>query len=97
MLYALGDGEDTGTLVKSADMAMYEVKSKEKNHNALVHRRNEGQAADEAIYALRKNELSVVYQPQMCSKTDHAVSDEALLQMETYRIRGHTVRCIHRV
>lgn len=81
-----GDGEDTETLIKSADTAMYEAKSKGKNQYALCTNEMKDKLQmrlrlmSSLFYALGKNELSVIYQPQVCLKTDHVVSVEALLR-----------------
>ncbi|MCQ2011160.1 EAL domain-containing protein [Sporolactobacillus sp. STSJ-5] len=80
------DGDDTETLVKSADTAMYEAKSKGKNQYALCTKEMKDRLQmrlrlmSSLFHALPRNELSIVYQPQVCLKTEQVVGVEALLR-----------------
>ncbi len=80
------DSSDINTLIKNADMAMYDVKSTGKNGYTFYNDKLE-HAAEEKISiesglrnALKNDELEVVYQPQVDSKSRQIVGVEALLR-----------------
>jgi len=80
------DTTDIGTLIRHADMAMYEVKSTGKNGYTFFNEKIV-QAAEEKIsiesglrHALLNDELEVYYQPQINYQTKQIVGVEALLR-----------------
>jgi diguanylate cyclase (GGDEF)-like protein/PAS domain S-box-containing protein len=80
------DGENTQTLIKNADMAMYKVKEQGKNDfmfynaemdKAIVERMNLERALKTA---LERGEFLLHYQPQIDIKTGRIVGCEALIR-----------------
>ena len=84
------DAQDSGSLMKHADMAMYESKNNGKNAFQVflpsladkAHRRQELEAALRFAIS-QEEELSLVYQPKICMKTGRPVGVEALLRWES--------------
>lgn len=80
------DGRDTDTLVKNADLAMYEAKAKGKNQYALCTKKikEEVQQSMELSHdlyrALERDEFEVHYQPQIDLGSNRIVGVEALLR-----------------
>jgi diguanylate cyclase (GGDEF)-like protein len=80
------DSKDINTLIKNADMAMYEVKSAGKNGYTFYNTKLEHAAAEKISIesglrkALRNDELEMYYQPQIDTKTRQVVGVEALLR-----------------
>ena len=80
------DGEDTETLVKNADIAMYHAKGKGKNQYALCstdmkHEVQMKMKLTNGLYrALERNELVVYYQPQVSLQSEKIIGVEALLR-----------------
>lgn len=80
------DGEDAGTLIKNADIAMYTAKSKGKNQYQLcTFEMKEGVRKNillsNNLYRVQeRNELAVHYQPQISLSTNQIVGLEALLR-----------------
>ena len=80
------DSKDINTLIKNADMAMYEVKSAGKNGYTFFNARLEHAAAEKISIesglrkALKNDELEMYYQPQINTKTQQIVGVEALLR-----------------
>jgi diguanylate cyclase (GGDEF)-like protein/PAS domain S-box-containing protein len=80
------DSSDINTLIKNADMAMYEVKSSGKNGYSFYDDRLEHKAAEKISIesglrnALRNGELEVLYQPQVNLQNRQIVGVEALLR-----------------
>ena len=80
------DSKDINTLIKNADMAMYEVKSAGKNGYTFYNARLEHAAAEKISIesglrkALKNDELEMYYQPQVDTKTRQIVGVEALLR-----------------
>jgi diguanylate cyclase (GGDEF)-like protein/PAS domain S-box-containing protein len=80
------DGEDTNTLIKHADTAMYEAKNSGKNTirffmaemNQNISRRY--MLETHLATALQKSELELYYQPQVDSRSNKVVGAEALLR-----------------
>ena len=80
------DGNDTDTLLRNADMAMYHAKSEGKNNFQLY--RDEMNAKAQARHTLEnklrhaiKNEHFILhYQPQVDLKTNHLIGLEALIR-----------------
>jgi len=80
------DSDDINTLVKNADMAMYEVKSSGKNGYIFYNDKLEHAAAEKISIesglrnAIKNDELEMFYQPQIDLKTEQIVGVEALLR-----------------
>ena len=82
------DGEDTETLIKNAEIAMYKAKSKGKNQYVLCTavmkeevRRNI-MLSNNLYRALERGELAVYYQPQVKMQTGKIIGLEALLRWQ---------------
>ncbi len=82
------DGEDPKTLIKNADTAMYQAKSKGKNRYAFCTSSMKTEVeknltiSNDLFYALDRNQFSVHYQPQMDLSNKHITGLEALLRWE---------------
>jgi len=80
------DSKDINTLVKNADMAMYEVKSTGKNGYIFYNDKIEHAAAEKISIesglrnALKNDELELFYQPQINLESGLIVGVEALLR-----------------
>ncbi len=80
------DGEDTDTLLRNADVAMYCAKSEGRNNYqfympALTHRVQERLNIETCLrQALKKNELMLYYQPQYSLDSQQMIGVEALLR-----------------
>jgi len=80
------DGEDADTVVKNADIALYESKGKGKNkyeffYSELRKDIDETMKLKNYLYrALEKDEIEVYYQPQVDCKTTEIVGFEALMR-----------------
>ncbi|MDH3386961.1 MAG: EAL domain-containing protein [Gammaproteobacteria bacterium] len=80
------DSNDINTLIKNADMAMYEVKSTGKNGYTFYNDKLEHAAAEKISIesglrkALKNDELEIFYQPQIDIRTRRIVGVEALLR-----------------
>src|SRR5210317_1225907 len=80
------DSKDINTLIKNADMAMYEVKSSGKNGYTFYDDQLEHKAAEKISIesglrnALKNNELEMFYQPQVDVQSRQIVGVEALLR-----------------
>jgi diguanylate cyclase (GGDEF)-like protein len=79
------DGEDPETLIKNADIAMYNSKNNGKNTYSFCSQMikedlTENIELTNHLYrALERKELEVYYQPQICIETKRIVGFEALL------------------
>jgi diguanylate cyclase (GGDEF)-like protein/PAS domain S-box-containing protein len=86
------DSNDINTLIKNADMAMYEVKSTGKNGYTFYNDKLEHAAAEKISIesglrkALKNDELEIFYQPQINVKTMQIVGVEALLRWNHPRL-----------
>lgn len=80
------DGRDTDTLVKNADLAMYEAKAKGKNQYALCTEKIKDEVqlnmelSNDLYGAVERDELLVHYQPQIDLATNEIAGVEALLR-----------------
>jgi diguanylate cyclase (GGDEF)-like protein len=80
------DGEDSETLVKNADIAMYNSKSNGKNAYSFCSQMIKEDLTEKIeltnyLYrALERKELEVYYQPQICIENKKIVGFEALLR-----------------
>lgn len=80
------DGEDSKTLVKNADMAMYEAKNTGKNQYFLCSSYTQEEVekstklSNDLYRALERNELSIHYQPQVNLINKEISGVEALLR-----------------
>lgn len=82
------DGTDAETLIKNADIAMYNAKGKGKNRFALctpqmkVEVGQRIEMTNALAHALEKDELLLYYQPQICLKTNRIIGLEALIRWQ---------------
>ncbi len=86
------DGEDVGTLLKSADMAMYYAKRAGRNNaqffdtamneDALLRLNLE----NELRHAIERGEMSLHYQPQLDLTTGEIIGLEALLRWQNFTL-----------
>ncbi len=80
------DGEDTESLIKNADIAMYSAKSLGKNQYVLCtseikeETQSKTKITNHLYHALERNELTVYYQPQVSVGTGRIIGVEALLR-----------------
>jgi len=83
------DGSDVETLLKHADMAMYEAKEKGRNNYQFFSKEMNHQAVDrhqlesKLRRALERDEFSLFYQPQWDMQNRRLVGFEALLRWST--------------
>ncbi len=81
-------GADPGTLMRHADLAMYQAKSLGRNRVQVFNSNLEATTADtlklenELYKALDRNELRLFYQPQFDCRTGRIIGAEALLRWE---------------
>ncbi len=82
------DGEDIPTLIRNADMAMYEAKNLGRNQyikfsEQLKLRTSEEIAlTNDLYYAIERNEMKLHYQPQVRGATGEIIGVETLLRWE---------------
>jgi len=80
------DGQDVESLIKAADLAMYEVKNNGKNHVSFYDAALSRDAVEhfqletELRQALTKNQLKMFYQAQIDLKTGMIIGAEALIR-----------------
>jgi len=80
------DGEDTDTLLKHADTAMYSAKEEGRNNSKFFAPEMNQRTLEHLImeqnlrHALKRNELELYYQPQMDLASGRIVGVEALLR-----------------
>ncbi|MFC1748750.1 putative bifunctional diguanylate cyclase/phosphodiesterase, partial [Pseudomonadota bacterium] len=80
------DGKDVDTLIKNADIALYQVKDQGRN-NFRFYTQEMTTAVFERLtlenslrHALKNNEMCLHYQPQYCLKTNQILGCEALIR-----------------
>lgn len=82
------DGTDVESLIKAADLAMYQVKNNGKNHFAFYSPALSREAVEhfqlenELRHALAKRQLRMFYQPQIDLQTGLIVGAEALIRWQ---------------
>ncbi|MBD3609243.1 MAG: EAL domain-containing protein, partial [Gammaproteobacteria bacterium] len=82
------DDDDIDTLLKHADMAMYQAKSNGRNHfqffDMAMHHDVQERTSMEALLrsAIREQQFHLVYQPQILASTGEVVGMEALIRWE---------------
>lgn len=82
------DGQDVETLIKAADLAMYQVKNNGKNHHAFYSVSLSQDAVEhfqlenELRQALSKQQLRVFYQPQVDLQSGLIIGAEALIRWQ---------------
>ena len=87
------DGEDGDTLIKNADIAMYQAKAKGGSQYQFFHRDMNIRAVERQFIeqnlrrALKRNELTLHYQPKVDLKSRAIIGVEALLRW-THPVRG---------
>lgn len=87
------DGKDTDTLIKNADLAMYEAKAQGKNQYVLCTEEIKSEVLERTEilndlgHAVERDELELYYQPQIDLATNKIVGVEALLRW-THPTRG---------
>lgn len=80
------DGQDVESLIKAADLAMYEVKNNGKNHVSFYDAALSRDAVEhfqletELRQALNRNQLKMFYQAQIDLKTGMIIGAEALIR-----------------
>jgi len=80
------DGSDTTTLMKNADIAMYEAKNSGKDQCKFFTQALQQQVISEIELerslrdGLKNNEFQLYYQPKICIKSNKVVGAEALLR-----------------
>ena len=86
------DSNEVSQLLMNADMAMYKVKNTGKNNymffNEEMTEKLQEQIKVERILreAIKKDELKLLYQPQVCTFTGRVVGFEALLRLKNHPI-----------
>ncbi|MBX9815501.1 MAG: diguanylate cyclase [Proteobacteria bacterium SG_bin5] len=85
---APGDGRDSETLVRNADLALYAAKADGRGvhrfyrEELLQGAQSRKQLEDDLRHALVKNELYLAYQPVVCTESAKLVGFEALLRWD---------------
>nr|WP_290443633.1 EAL domain-containing protein [Sporolactobacillus kofuensis] len=80
------DGQNTETLIKNADTAMYAAKNKGKNQYTLFSNEMKEKQQFKMIltsslfHAQERNEFMILYQPQVGAKSERIIGLEALLR-----------------
>ena len=80
------DSDDTDTLIKNADIAMYYAKEHGKNNYQYFSKNmNESMSIRLSLEsylrkAISENEFELYYQPQICTKTNKLLAAEALIR-----------------
>lgn len=86
------DSREVSQLIMNADVAMYKVKNTGKNNymffNEQMTEKLQDQIKVEKILreAIEKDELKLLYQPQVCTFTGEVIGFEALLRLKNHSI-----------
>lgn len=78
------DGLDKDMLIKNADIAMYKAKNNGKNQFVFCSQEMKDEMQQTMLitnnlyHAQERNELNIVYQPQVCTETGKVIAVEAL-------------------
>lgn len=86
------DGENIHTLIKNADLAMYAAKHNGKGQYVFVTETMKNQIQEKMYLvsslgqALEKNQLELVYQPQVNADTGQVIGFEALMRWEHHQL-----------
>jgi diguanylate cyclase (GGDEF)-like protein len=84
------DGDDTETLIKNADLAMYTSKDNGKHQYTICSSQikeevlKKTKITNHLYRAIEKNEFVLYYQPQICTATKEIVGVEALLRWKNH-------------
>ncbi len=84
------DGDDTETLIKNADLAMYTSKDNGKHQYTICSSEikqevlKKTKITNHLYRAIEKNEFVLYYQPQICTATKEIVGVEALLRWNNH-------------
>ncbi len=82
------DGEEAGSLIKNADIALYKAKSRGKNQYVLCTEDMKDEVKKNMVLsnnlyrAIERNELMLYYQPQINLSSGHITGLEALLRWQ---------------
>ena len=80
------DGEDKDTLIKNADLAMYQAKSNGRNQYVFCSDEMKEELKQNVLlvnhmyHAITKNEFEIYYQPQISLKNEQIIGMEALIR-----------------
>jgi diguanylate cyclase (GGDEF)-like protein/PAS domain S-box-containing protein len=83
---------DIEALIKNADIAMYSAKERGRNVVKVFDENMNAKLTEritlehELRYALERQEMFLVYQPQVCSRTEQIVGSEALLRWRNHEL-----------
>lgn len=84
------DGDDTETLIKNADLAMYASKDNGKHQYTICSSEikeevlNKTKITNHLFRAIEKEEFVLHYQPQVCTATQEIIGVEALLRWNNH-------------
>lgn len=84
------DGEEVASLLRAADLALYEAKKEGRERYKYFTRDLEADALkrlafeQDVCHAFSQNEFALYFQPQICLTTKHVISAEGLLRWNHY-------------